>query len=139
VSIRAVEVEEAMILSQFTRYVLIGLLLNAPLYGSYLWLSHTWTGSRGAMSVTYCAGVLLGFVLNRKITFGFRGDQVGALARYIASYGIGYAIDFAGLWLLVERGGFRHEWVQAFLTIAIAVMLFALQRYWVFSPSLPMR
>ena len=126
-----------MIRQQFIRYATIGVLLNAALYGSYLLLTHTVMGSRVAMSITYCVGVLIGFLLNRKITFGFRGDQVGALARYIASYAIGYAIDFAGLWLLVERAGFRHEWVQAFLTIAIAVILFALQRYWVFSPSPP--
>lgn len=126
-----------MIRQQFMRYVIIGVLLNAALYGSYLLLTHTVMGSRAAMSITYGAGVLTGFVLNCKITFGFRGDQVGALARYIASYGIGYAIDFTGLWLLVDRAGFRHEWVQAFLTIAIALILFALQRYWVFSPPPP--
>ena len=45
---------------------------------SYLLLTHTVMGSRAAMSIAYCAGVLTGFVLNRKITFGFRGDQAGA-------------------------------------------------------------
>ena len=65
-----------MIRQQFIRYAMIGVLLNAALYGSYLLLTHTVMGSRAAMSITYCVGVLIGFLLNRKITFSFRGDKV---------------------------------------------------------------
>jgi putative flippase GtrA len=68
-------------------------------------------GSRAFMTLPYAAGVLFGFALNRKITFGFRGDWIGALTRYVASQAIGYTINLAGLWLLVDRAGFRHEWV----------------------------
>lgn len=120
---------------QFVRWAIIGVVLNASLYVAYLLLTSWGMGSRPAMTLTYVTGVLLGFALNRSITFRFRGGQIGALARYLASYAIGYAIDFGGLWLLVDQAGFRHQWVQAFLTVAIALILFALQRAWVFSPS----
>ena len=52
-----------MIRQQFIRYATIGVLLNAALYGSYLLLTHTVMGSRVAMSITYCVGVLIGFLL----------------------------------------------------------------------------
>lgn len=124
-----------MIRRQFIRYAIIGVLLNAALYGSYLALTHTVMGSRAAMSITYCAGVLLGFVLNREFTFRYRGNDASAMLRYVASYFIGYVVDYLGLWLLVDHAGVAHELAQAGLTVAIAFMLFALQRYWVFWPS----
>lgn len=121
-----------MIRIQFLRYAVIGLLLNAALYGAYVLLTHTVMGSRAAMTVTYVSGVLLGFVLNRRITFRYRGGNAGALTRYVASYAIGYLINLAALWLLVDHVGIAHEIVQAVVIVTLPVVLFALQRYWVF-------
>ncbi len=122
-----------MIRRQFIRYAVIGLMLNAVLYGAYLLLTHTLMGSRAAMTITYCAGVLIGFMLNRDITFRYCGGNLGALLRYIASYVIGYAINFAVLWLFVDRWGMAHEIVQGGVILTLPVGLFVLQRYWVFS------
>ena len=121
-----------MIRQQFIRYAAIGLGLNATLYGAYLLLTHTLMGSRAAMTVTYCTGVLVGFLLNRKITFRYDGGNYGALLRYAATYGIGYAINFGALWLLVDCAGFAHEIVQGGVVLTLPIVLFALQKYWVF-------
>jgi putative flippase GtrA len=121
-----------MIRRQVIRFAVIGLSLNAALYASYLLLTHTVMGSRAAMTVTYSAGVLIGFVLNRRITFRFEGDNGSALLRYIGAYAIGYAINFIGLWLLVDRFAVAHEIVQGGMTLCLPVVLFSLQRYWVF-------
>jgi putative flippase GtrA len=86
------------------------------------------------MTVSYCAGVLIGFALNRRITFRFEGASGSALLRYICAYGIGYAINFVGLWLLADHYGIPHEIVQAGMIFGIAVLLFFLQKYWVFKP-----
>jgi putative flippase GtrA len=122
-----------MIRHQFMRYIIIGVLLNATLYAFYLLLTHTLMGSRAAMSITYCAGVLIGFVLNRKITFSFRGRDTGALFRYIVSYSVGYVVNFIGLWLFVDLAGFAHELVQGGMIVTLAFMFFALQKWWVFA------
>jgi putative flippase GtrA len=122
-----------MISQQFMRYAIIGVLLNGSLYVIYLLLTHTLTGSRAAMSITYCAGVLIGFVLNRKITFSSRGRDTGALLRYIVSYAFGYGVNLVGLWLFVDLARFPHEVVQGGMIITLAFMLFALQKWWVFA------
>lgn len=122
-----------MIRRQFFRYAVIGLGLNAALYGAYLLLTHTLMGSRAAMTITYCAGVLIGFLLNRSITFRHYGGNYSALLRYIATYVIGYAINFATLWILVDLAGLSHEIVQGGVILTLPVVMFALQRYWVFS------
>jgi putative flippase GtrA len=122
-----------MIRRQLISFVAIGLLLNAALYAVYLLLTHMVIGSPAAMTATYAAGVLIGFVLNKRFSFQFIGDSNSALWRYLASYAIGYLINFLGLWVLVGRYGFAHEIVQGGMMLAIPGVLFLLQRYWVFS------
>jgi putative flippase GtrA len=128
-----------MIRQQFVRFAIIGLLLNGVLYCAYLLLTRGLMGSPAAMTITYCTGVLAGFLLNRRVTFRYRGDNRGALLRYVACYVIGYAINFVTLWWLVQRLGLAHEVVQAGVTLILPVILFSLQRYWVFRrPRLPL-
>jgi putative flippase GtrA len=123
-----------MIRWQILRYAAIGAGLNASLYGVYLLLTRTLMGSLPAMTVVYAAGVLLGFTLNRKITFHHHGAARAALLRYVACYAIGYGLDLALLWLLAGSVGMPHEVVQGGITLGLAILLFALQRYWVFRP-----
>ena len=122
---------------QVVRYAAVGLSLNAALYGVYLFLTHTLTGSRVAMTLTYFSGVLLGFAFNRKFTFRFEGKRGSAFYRYILAYAVGYGFNFAGLWLLVDRFGFPHEIVQGGFTLGLPAMFYLLQRYWVFPAHIP--
>jgi putative flippase GtrA len=121
---------------QLFRYATIGIILNTALYLSYILLTHFFVGSRAAMTLTYCAGVLLGFIMNRKITFSHQGNEMRALLRYILSYLIGYIYNFIALLLFVDYAGYPHEAVQAGVIATLWVLLFALQRYWVF-PARP--
>jgi putative flippase GtrA len=121
---------------QFVCYAVIGLVLNLILYGVYLVLTYMGMPALVAMTLTYSAGVLGGFMLNRSITFRYRGGKSAALLRYLASYGIGYAINFVILWLLVVRMGLSHQIVQGGITLGLPIVLFALQKFWVFRPRL---
>ena len=122
-----------MIARQLLSFALIGLLLNAALYAAYILLTHTVLGSLTAMTVTYCSGVIMGFVLNRRVTFGFDGDRNSAFVRYIGAYLLGYLINFGGLWLLAGRWGVPHEIVQGGMVFGVAALLFLLQKYWIFA------
>jgi putative flippase GtrA len=51
--------------AQFIRYVLVGLGLNAALYGTYLLLTWWILGSEIAMTITFSVGVLLSHPLSR--------------------------------------------------------------------------
>jgi putative flippase GtrA len=122
-----------MIRRQAIRFIVIGLGLNGALYGAYILLTHTLMGSRNAMTITYCCGALTGFLLNRSITFDFHGRNCRALLHYAAACIIGYAINFAVLWVFVDRLGMAHEIVQGGSIALVASLTFFLQRYWVFA------
>lgn len=120
------------IYKQFVFYVAIGLALNAALYSAYLLLTYFGMPSLVAMSLTYVFGVLSGFVLNRRITFRYDSKDFSALLRYIVAYAIGYAINFVLLWALSVRGGLPHQLVQGGITMGLPVVLFVMQKFWVF-------
>ncbi len=124
-----------MIIRQTASFALIGIGVNAALYAAYLVLTHTVLGAFAAMTVTYCSGVVMGFVLNGRFTFRFDGDKGLAFLRYVSAYVLGYLVNLAGLWLLAKRYGIPHEFVQGGMIFGIAAMLFLLQKYWVFSDN----
>ena len=124
-----------MIIRQAASFAFIGVGVNAALYTAYLILTHTGLGAFAAMTVTYCSGVVMGFVLNGRFTFRFDGDKGLAFLRYVSAYVLGYLVNLVGLWLLVDRLGIAHELAQGALTVSVALLLFALQRYWVFPGS----
>lgn len=121
-----------MIARQAASFVLVGLSINASLYAAYLLLTHTLLDSSAAMTVTYCSGVVVGFLLNRRFTFGFEGERAAAFLRYVGAYLLGYVFNLAGLWLLADRCRIPHEIVQGWMILAVAVLMFLLQKYWVF-------
>jgi putative flippase GtrA len=121
-----------MIARQAASFVIIGLAVNAALYAAYLVLTHTLLGAFAAMTVTYCFGVVMGFLLNHRFTFDFDGQKSTAFIRYVGAYLFGYLVNYAGLWLLVDRSGVPHEVVQGWMILGISVLLFFLQKHWVF-------
>jgi putative flippase GtrA len=118
--------------AQLLRFGLVGLATNAVGFAIYLGLTQLGTPPMLAMSLVYGAGVLQGFWANRRWTFSFQGAGGPALARYCAAYAIGYLVNLGGLYLLAARLGHQHAIVQAAMVFVVAVLLFVLQRYWVF-------
>jgi 4-amino-4-deoxy-L-arabinose transferase-like glycosyltransferase/putative flippase GtrA len=112
--------------------VLVGLASNILLYLFYLLLTWQGLGAKTAMSGLYILGVLQTFVFNKKWTFNHDGHISVTLWRYLASYGIGYVINFLALGVLVDHYKIAHELVQAVMIITLAMMLFVLQKFWVF-------
>lgn len=119
--------------NQFFRYAMVGLVSNAILYLTYLALTQMGMGSKLAMTLLYALGVAQTFFFNKSWTFKHQGAKTSAFVRYCIAYGIGYLFNVFGLFMLVDRLGYPHQIVQGLLILATAVLLFLLQRFWVFS------
>lgn len=117
---------------EFARFAIVGLVSNATLYLLYLLITQFGLGHKMAATLTYAIGVLQTFVFNRSWSFRHTGAPTQALLRYAAAYTIGYTVNIAALFLLVDLGGFSHQWVQGVVIIVVAVLIFALQKFWVF-------
>lgn len=120
---------------QFIRYAIVGLASNALAYGFYIVFTLFGVGPKLAMSVIYGISVLQTFVFNKRWTFGYRDASGLAFVRYCISYGLGYVINMMVLIVMVDRYGYPHEIVQAATILSLAVMLFLLQKFWVFQSN----
>lgn len=118
---------------QLLRYTVVGLGSNVALYAGYLLATSLGMGHKTAMTLLYATGILVTFLFNRNWTFRDRGNKPGAFIRYIVIYGLGYLVNFAGLYLFVDKIGYPHQIVQGILILFVAMLLFLLQRYWVFN------
>ena len=117
---------------EFARFAIVGVVSNAALFLLYLLLTQFGVGPKLAASVTYAIGVLQTFAFNRSWSFRHAEAPAPALVRYVTAYALGYAVNIIGLHLLVDLGGFPHQWVQGVMIIAVAALLFTLQKFWVF-------
>jgi putative flippase GtrA len=120
---------------QFFRYVVVGLASNALLYAVYVGLTHVGIDPKLAMTLLYIAGVAQTFAFNKRWSFRHSGMHGPAFARYCAAYLLGYAVNLLALLILVDRLGYPHQLVQGVLVLALAAMLFMLQKFWVFRDS----
>ena len=120
---------------QFLRYATVGFASNFLGYLLYLGLTHMGIGPKTTMSMLYGVGVAQTFIFNKRWTFGHSGSNHSAIIRYAAAYGLGYIINFACLLIFVDKMGWPHQAVQGVLIVTIAMMLFLLQKFWVFQPD----
>ena len=121
-----------MLHKQFIRYEVGGLVSNVLLYLGYLLLTAFGMGHKVAMTLLYAVGVSQTFVFNRSWTFGDQGTAARSFVRYVMVYVWGYFVNLIALLVLVDYLGFPHEIVQGCMILLLAVMLFLLQRFWVF-------
>ena len=126
---------------QLLRYGITGLISNTVMYIGYVLATELGMGHKTAMSVFYGLNVLQTFTFNRRWTFRHGGGLAGPFLRYVMVYLVGYVTNLAGLFLFVDMAGLPHLAVQAVLIVLIAILLFMLQKYWVFplveSPRVP--
>jgi len=118
---------------QSLRFIIVGLTSNLILYLLYLALTTVGLGHKTAMTMLYLTGTLQTFMFNKRWTFSHQGHIRKSLLRYLAAYGVGYILNFALLYILVDRLGWPHALVQGLAVMIVAALLFLIQKYWVFS------
>jgi putative flippase GtrA len=122
----------AEMVGQLSRYAVTGVASNLILYGMYLGLTGIGGEPKIVMSALYLLGVLQTFLLNRAWTFQYRRSTFPALVRYFVVYALGYIVNLTALMVLVGMAGWDHRYVQATAIPCIAILMFVMQRSWVF-------
>jgi putative flippase GtrA len=125
-------------LTQAIRFALVGLASNALGFCWYLLLTWLGMGPKTAMSLLFLLGTLQTFIFNKRWSFQYGGTDRLVLLRYVAAYGFGYLLNLVMLMVLVDHANYPHAPVQAVMIGVVAVMMFLLQKFWVFAaPSAP--
>ena len=118
---------------QFLSYTLIGVLVNVFGYLLYLLLTHFTCAPKLTMTVLYSLGALISFFANRHFTFRDKGRIHSAGLRYLFAQLLGYLLNLSLLLFFVDWMSFPHQIVQALAIVVVAVFLFLLSRFFVFT------
>ena len=118
------------------RYGVVGLCTNAVGYFLYLGLNWLGLGPKSAMSLLYAVGASMAFIGNRRWVFAHDGQALASMLRYWIAHAIGYGINFALLYGLVDVLGYSHRLVQAAAILVVAGCLFLMFHFFVF-PQAP--
>jgi len=122
-------------LTQLLRFGIVGVASNALGFCWYLLLTWLTVGPKTAMSVLFLIGTLQTFVFNKRWSFQHEGPNRDTLLRYLCTYGLGYLVNLLLLMLLVDYARYPHIPVQAGLIVLVAMLMFVLQKFWVFKKT----
>jgi len=126
-------------LVQLFHYGLIGLSSNLIGYLIYLLITYLGGTPKATMTVLYGVGALIGFFGNKKLTFTHDGNMTSSIFRYFIAHVIGYLLNFSILFLMVDMLGYAHQIVQVIAIFSVAIVLFVLFKFYVFSESTMIR
>ncbi|NLI82619.1 MAG: GtrA family protein [Deltaproteobacteria bacterium] len=117
---------------EFIRYVVVGVATNVFGFLLYVLVTSLGVSPVGTISILYPVHIGLAFCLNRKWSFSHRGRISTTALKYLMAYIGCYASNVALLQLLNGILGYSHVIAQAVAVLLIALLLFALQKFWVF-------
>ena len=120
---------------QFARFVVVGVAQN--LLGYALYILITWAGLDPKLTITflYPVGFMLSYIGNKKWSFSHEGSHRQAIFRFTITHIIGYAFNIAGLYVLVDIHGYRHQYVQLLIMFILMFYFFFALRLFVFKSN----
>jgi putative flippase GtrA len=122
-----------LITKQFVKYLLVGGFSNSLGYGLYIAITLVGVSPIVGMSIVYVAASVTSFTANRGWTFQSDASLSRSALRYILSQTVGYGTNLVILYWLYYKLGVPHQVAQLVGIGVVAVELFLLNRYYVFS------
>lgn len=117
---------------QSIRFGIVALTSNVILYLIYLFMTTVGIGPKVAMTFLFAIGVLQTFIFNKRWTFAYQGVLRTSFVKYISVYSGAYMLNLGALVYFVDHLGHPHQVAQGIVIITFAVMIFLLQKFWVF-------
>jgi len=117
---------------QLFSYGLVGITSNMAAYLIYLLVTYLGGTPKLTMSALYVATAFVSYLGNRNLTFSHKGSVLVSGARFFIAHCFGYLINLTLLFVLVDRLGYPHQWVQILAIIVVAVFLFITFKIFVF-------
>lgn len=122
-----------MISRQFVRYVIVGTLTNVSGYLLYLFVTALGVSPILTISIFYPIYIGLAFYLHKTVSFGHKGQLTSSAVKYLVAYIGCYFLNVAMLAFFSDYLGVPHWLVQGCAVVFFALLLFVIQRYWIFA------
>ena len=117
---------------EFIRYIVVGAATNVVGFSLYGLFTKLGVSPVLTISIFYPIHIGLAFYLNKQWSFSHKGPISASAVRYLIAYIECYALNVAVLKYFSGYLGYSHLVVQAIAILVIALLLFLVQKYWVF-------
>jgi putative flippase GtrA len=111
----------------------VGTLVHFATVTAEVELAHvqpTWATVQGSF-----LGAVVNYVLNYYLTFASRASHLRTFPRFFAVAAFSAALNFAGMWLLVDRMHVYYLAAQVFCTLGVLLVGYTLNKAWTFASS----
>ena len=118
---------------QLAKYLFVGIIANLLAYAIFCILTLVGINALLSMTLVYVASCTTSFYLNRLWTFSSHGSIRNEIVKYFAVQAMGYASNLFILYFLHYKLSVNQFFAQLISICIVAVELFLLNRYYVFS------
>jgi putative flippase GtrA len=122
-----------MITGPLLKFLLVG-AANTLMGLSVIWGMKEFTRASDATAnvAGYAVGVTVSFLLNKRWTFGFRGERGASLLRFLIVFAVSYTVNLVTVLSLIEVSGLDSFWCQAFGVIPYSALFYLGCRWYAF-------
>jgi len=115
------------------RFILVG-LVNTLLGLLLIWGAKIVLGASDLVAniAGYAIGVTVSFMLNKRWTFGFRGNRIASLVRFLIVFAVSYAANIVTVLGMISATTINPFWCQAFGVAPYSILLYIGCRCYVF-------
>jgi len=89
-------------------------------------------GDVAANAAGYAVGLAASFVLNKRWTFGFRGERLASLLRFLAVFAVAYGANLATVMICIKVLNLNSLWSQALGIPPYTLLFYAGSRWYAF-------
>ena len=122
---------------ELVKFGIVGVSTN--LLGYLLFLAVTYTGVpyKLAMTVLYCVGVVISYLVNKSWTFMHQGGHISTSTKFLTAHFLGYCINLSMLFIGVDYLGYPYQLIQFIAIFVVAAFLFAIFKLFIFKKIIP--
>jgi putative flippase GtrA len=111
---------------------MVGIATNTLAYLAYLLITNSGGTPKITMSILYITAASASYYGNRTLTFAHKGCLKKSSLRFFLMHCLGYLINLCMLFILVDKLGYPHQWVQILAIVVVAGFLFLTFKFFVF-------
>jgi putative flippase GtrA len=122
----------AIVDGRLARFLLVGMLNTAVGLLVIFSAKALSADDVSANVIGYSVGLALSFVLNKRWTFGFSGDALPSLVRFLSVFAVAYLANLTMVLSSIAALGVDPYWAQALGVIPYTLIFYAGSRWYAF-------
>ena len=127
-----------MIVTQFIKFAIVGVIATIVHAGSVIFLVETFSFDPVISSVpAYIAALITAYLLNKTWSFQSKVSHIDAFLPYTIVSTLGFGLNITIMHVLINLFHVKYYFALAVAVISVPIVTFTLHKYWTFNNKNP--